>query len=186
MTRNRLAVLGLLREHPRHGYQIDQEIKKRSMDKWANIAIASVYNTLTAYEKKGLVTVKKEKVGNMPERKVYHITSKGIKELAALVEDGLIKIVPHSNVVFLLSVGFITNIPPKKALEALIKRKEQLEAHLAMVNEIYHLHKKFVPFNWFYIIDSCLKRIQTAVNETQYLISKVKTIKAWETVLKQH
>lgn len=156
------------------------------MDKWADISTASIYNTLTAYGKKGLIAVKKERVGNMPERKVYHITPKGIKELSELVEDGLIKIVTHNNVVFLLSVGFMFNIPPKKALAALNKRKEQLEIHIDIVKEIYRTHKVFLPFNWLYIIDSCLKRIQTTADETQYLISKVKSIKTWKPVSRQH
>ena len=55
MKKNSLVVLGLLKEQPMYGYQIDQEIKVRHMDAWANINMASIYNTLTKLEEKGFI-----------------------------------------------------------------------------------------------------------------------------------
>ena len=64
MNKNKLVVLGILAEQSMHGYQLDQTIKHRSMDMWAKINMASIYNTLITLEKEKLikavqVTVKK-------------------------------------------------------------------------------------------------------------------------------
>ena len=71
MSKNEIAILGLLAEGPKHGYQIHQDIKRREMDWWAKIKLASIYTTLTRLEEQALIKSEKEKVGNTPERTVY-------------------------------------------------------------------------------------------------------------------
>ncbi|MBN1622709.1 MAG: PadR family transcriptional regulator [Endomicrobiales bacterium] len=185
MIRNKLAILGLLKEHPMHGYQIDQEIRKRQMHVWADIAIASIYNTLIAFEKSGSIMVKKEKIGNMPERKVYHITAKGVKELQELIKEGLAKVAKSNNIVFHLSIAFMSNIAPHEAITSLKERKNKLEQVILMVKEIQKTHKLFLSFNWMYVIDYSLKHVLIDMEGTKYLIKKTASIKNWQKIIEQ-
>ena len=175
MTRYKLVILGLLKEQPMHGYQINREIKRRSMDVWANINMVSIYNTLKRHADEACITSKKERTGKMPVRKVYTITEKGIKELTGFEEDGLSRIIKHNNVVFLLSVGFMTNIPREKTLTVLKEREKKIKSILSEVKELHQVHDGNIPFNWMYIIESSIKHIEIDLHGTKRLITQVET-----------
>ena len=67
----RLAILALLREEPRHGYQIIQEIAERSGGSWKP-SPGSVYPTVSQLADEGLVHTEKES-----GRTVVHLTEAG-------------------------------------------------------------------------------------------------------------
>jgi DNA-binding PadR family transcriptional regulator len=67
----RLAILALLREEPRHGYQIIQEIAERSGGSWKP-SPGSVYPTVSQLADEGLVHTEKES-----GRTVVHLTEEG-------------------------------------------------------------------------------------------------------------
>ncbi len=67
----RLAILALLREEPRHGYQIIQEIAERSGGSWKP-SPGSVYPTVSQLADEGLVHTEKES-----GRSVVHLTEEG-------------------------------------------------------------------------------------------------------------
>ncbi len=69
----RLAILALLREEPRHGYQIIQEIAERSGGSWKP-SPGSVYPTVSQLADEGLVHTEKES-----GRTVVHLTEEGKK-----------------------------------------------------------------------------------------------------------
>ncbi|MBX3092239.1 MAG: PadR family transcriptional regulator [Cryobacterium sp.] len=73
----RAAILSLLAEGPMHGYQIIQEIEKRSNGAWKPSA-GSVYPTLQLLADEGVVQAK-ESSG----RKTYSITESGASEASA-------------------------------------------------------------------------------------------------------
>jgi DNA-binding PadR family transcriptional regulator len=73
----RLAVLALVAEQPRHGYEIIQEIAERSSGAWRP-SPGSVYPTLSQLEDEGLVRVEK-----VEGRRVVHLTEAG----TAFVEE---------------------------------------------------------------------------------------------------
>ena len=55
MTNTELAILGLIAEQPRHGYQIEQVIEERGMRNWTEIGFSSIYYLLKKLEKAGYV-----------------------------------------------------------------------------------------------------------------------------------
>ena len=179
MLRNKLVVLGLLSENPKHGYQIIQDIKERSMDIWAKINVASVYNALISFEKGKFISVKIDRSGNMPEKKVYSITKTGIKELCGMVQRGLSRVEKGNNVVFLLAIGFMQNLSPVEACFSLKKRKQELEQILTMVEGIHKKHDGIIPFNWLYIIKDALWHIQLDLKKIKELIKKLEIMKNW-------
>jgi DNA-binding PadR family transcriptional regulator len=67
----RLAVLALVAEQPRHGYEIIQEIAERTGGRWKP-SPGSVYPTLSQLEDEGLVRVE-----NTDGRRVVHLTEAG-------------------------------------------------------------------------------------------------------------
>jgi len=176
MTRYKLVILGLINERPMYGYQINQEIKRRSLDIWANIKIVSIYNNLTTLKKEGLITEKREKVGKMPIRKVHSITAKGKKKLSKLIKQGLSEIVEHDNILFMLSVGFMANISKEEALGSLKERRKGIEPILSEVKQLRKIHRGNIPFNWLYTINIPIKHLQTELNGIEYLIRKLKLI----------
>ena len=69
----RLAVLALVSEQPRHGYEIIQEIAERSSGAWRP-SPGSVYPTLSQLEDEGLVRVEQAE-----GRRVVHLTEEGTR-----------------------------------------------------------------------------------------------------------
>jgi DNA-binding PadR family transcriptional regulator len=43
MTNAELAILSLVAEQPRHGYEIEQVIEEREMREWTEIGFSSIY-----------------------------------------------------------------------------------------------------------------------------------------------
>jgi DNA-binding PadR family transcriptional regulator len=72
----RLAILSLLAEGPKHGYQLMKEMKERSGGVY-NASAGSVYPTLQQLEDERLITS-----GQQSGRRVYQLTAAGRKELA--------------------------------------------------------------------------------------------------------
>jgi DNA-binding PadR family transcriptional regulator len=73
----RLAILSLLAEGPKHGYQLMKEMQDRSGGMYRASA-GSVYPTLQQLEDEGLVRAE-----TVNGRRVYHLTDEGRAELAA-------------------------------------------------------------------------------------------------------
>jgi DNA-binding PadR family transcriptional regulator len=71
----RLALLSLLAEGPKHGYQLMKEMRERSSGAWRASA-GSVYPTLQQLEDEGLIEAEMQE-----GRRVYHLTKSGKKEL---------------------------------------------------------------------------------------------------------
>ncbi|GAA4542714.1 PadR family transcriptional regulator [Pseudonocardia xishanensis] len=77
----RLAVLALVAEQPRHGYEIIQEITERSGGRWKP-SPGSVYPTLSQLEDEGLVSVEKT-----DGRRVVSLTEAGTTYVAEHREE---------------------------------------------------------------------------------------------------
>ena len=57
MTNAELAILSLVAEEPRHGYDIEQVIEARGMRDWTEIGFSSIYYLLKKLEKSGLTLI---------------------------------------------------------------------------------------------------------------------------------
>jgi DNA-binding PadR family transcriptional regulator len=75
-----LAILGLLRKRPRHGY----ELKARLLELgFARVSFGSLYPALRRLEKRGFV----EALRQSGRRKAYRLTDSGIGELARILDS---------------------------------------------------------------------------------------------------
>lgn len=78
-----LILLSLLTEQDMYGYQLAQEIKKRSEYKFS-ILEGSMYTILNRLKENGDVTFRNEIVGKKMTRVYYHITETGREHLAEM------------------------------------------------------------------------------------------------------
>jgi DNA-binding PadR family transcriptional regulator len=179
MSKNEIAVLGLLSERPMYGYEIHQEIKRREMDYWAKIKLPSIYNTLIRLEEQGFIQAGKEKVGKMPERNVYSITPPGREKLQELVASFLRdEDRPEWN--FGLGVAFLFGAPREIVLEALQQRRTELTTCIAgLAEHDKNAVQEKIPFNWHMIIENGQKHMQLELEWLNGLIEKVKTADTW-------
>ena len=85
----RHAVLGLLAQRPRHGYELRAafEAVAGGAENW-DIKPAQVYTTLTRMEKNGLVTEQSIEQEGGPEKRIYAITPEGQQTLQAWFAEG--------------------------------------------------------------------------------------------------
>lgn len=78
MTNAEFAILSLIVEKPRHGYEIEQVIEARGMRNWTEVGFSSIYYLLKKLETLGLVTSHSQiTVGRGPARKVFTATDAG-------------------------------------------------------------------------------------------------------------
>lgn len=177
MTKNELVVLGLLGEKPMYGYQLYQEVEKREMEHWAQVNLASIYNTLNRLQKDKLILGKGERPGKMPERKVYHITSKGKKRLEDLVQMALNEQkMPQDS--FVVGVAFLQGLSKEKILDSLSKKKEQLRKVIEKIEKIYQEGCCKMPYNWKFILEKGISHLKTEIkhlNELSQLVKRQKT-----------
>ncbi|MDD2679721.1 MAG: PadR family transcriptional regulator [Candidatus Omnitrophica bacterium] len=127
MIEQELLLLGLLREGPKHGYEIKNKIKQ-ILSLFAGVDLKSIYYPLHILEKRGLVVKKAFKPGKRPERIVYDLTPKGEARFDELLSKSLLNL-KRPQFSLDLSLYFLRYMKP-----ALARRR--LQARLHMLNKI--------------------------------------------------
>jgi DNA-binding PadR family transcriptional regulator len=119
MTDLEFTLLGLLAEHPRHGYDIEQTIEARNMRDWADIGFSSIYYILKKLEKRGLVNVTLAPAeGRGPLRKIYQLTEEGKRAFKQQLAETLATPVNRYSP-FLLGLANLPALPSQQAQAAL-------------------------------------------------------------------
>jgi DNA-binding PadR family transcriptional regulator len=147
MTNAELAVLSLVVEHPRHGYDIERLIVQRGMREWTDVGFSSIYYLLGKMEKAGLVEARASEPGERgPTRKVYAPTPAGF---SAWQEASLQTLsVPEMRSPFVLGLSNLAGLPDDEALSALREYRAQLVERRA---GIAAKRDKQGPLDWFVI-----------------------------------
>lgn len=135
MTTNaELAILSLIAERPRHGYEIEHVIEERGMREWTEIGFSSIYYLLKKLEQQGLVEGQLEKAVRGPTRKVFHITKAGVEAWhSALIEA--LSVPWQGSPSVLLGIGNLPAVSPAEAIAALQQYRDTLGARLARVQD---------------------------------------------------
>lgn len=136
ITNTELALLGLVAEGPRHGYQIEQDIEARGMREWTEIGFSSIYYSLNKLEAAGWLAghLDQETLPGKrgPARKVYALTGAGWAVYQSAVRERLAHPRPRS-ADFALALGNLPALPPNEARAALELRRDNLTTQLAHV-----------------------------------------------------
>jgi len=132
MTNAELAILSLIAEQPRHGYEIEQVIEERGMREWTEVGFSSIYYLLKKLERGGVIEGQLEEAGRGPARKVYHLTPAGRETLRASVLDAL-SVPRRCYPPLQLGLADLPGVPPAEALAALEQYRDSLAARLEHV-----------------------------------------------------
>jgi DNA-binding PadR family transcriptional regulator len=116
-----LAILGLLREQPRHGYELRRQLSDLGF--WS-VSFGSLYPALRRLEKQSLI-VTKDQSGR---RKSYRITMSGQEHLQELLEDDTA--VKDDDRSFSLRLAFFRYLEPDARIGVLERRRDHLSERL--------------------------------------------------------
>lgn len=144
MTGIEMALLTLLAEAPRHGYEIDQVIETRGMREWTEIGFSSIYYVLKKLQKAGLVDSQLAPASRSAGRKVYAITPEGRAALQTAALDALSVPKPvHSP--FQLGLANLPELDPAAVQHALHQYRATLDERLAQLAERRALQHPLPP-----------------------------------------
>lgn len=129
-----LAILGLLKEQPMHGYQLSREVAEQLGGLW-KVSYGSLYPTLRRLERDGAVeaTTGTTTTGGGRRKTVYRITDDGERLFLRLLEepptDG-----QAEDARFRVRLAFFRYLPPETRIRLMERRRAGLEERLAGVN----------------------------------------------------
>jgi len=128
MTNAELAILSLVVEKPRHGYEIEQVIEGRGMRDWTDVGFSSIYYLLNKLEGKGYIESRVEQPeGRGPARKVYAATAAGQQAWHQACLDA-IRVAEPAPSSFLLGLSVLPALSQEHAESALMDYLAQLKA----------------------------------------------------------
>ena len=155
MSKVHITALGLLHEKPRHGYELQNVVKERHLNHWANVNPNSVYKALQTLEMKGFIAGREETDGNNPPRTVYSVTDEGKAELRRLVLHYLVK--PNHPGDFWIGSAFMLGVLKKSEYLAIVDQMIQnINKHRAAEIVERHQHMAMyetIPFNWIKLME---------------------------------
>lgn len=170
MIEQELLLLGLLRQSPKHGYEIKQEIKK-ILSIFAGVDLKSIYYPLNVLEKRGLVAKHALKPTRRPERHVYSLTSKGKLRFDELLNKSFLNF-KRPQFSLDLSLYFLDKIDPEIARRRMRGRMVILKGlSRELTQMIVSLKKKSSPHTL--ILEHNLQMLEA---EYQFLSRLIKAL----------
>jgi DNA-binding PadR family transcriptional regulator len=126
LTNTELAILSLIVEQPRHGYEIEQVILERGMRDWTEIGFSSIYYILKKLQQNGWLRSRLAETSEQgPARKVYSVTEAGYAVWREAILNAL-STPPQINSSFQLGLANLPGIPRNDALAALRNYRDRL------------------------------------------------------------
>jgi DNA-binding PadR family transcriptional regulator len=134
ISEKEIAILGLLNEGPKHGYELERVIEERYMRYWTEIGFSSIYHILKQLEKKKLIKCTSSCDRSKRMKKVYSLTAAGKKQLKSAIRSRFSSCGIVSSP-YLLSLVNLDGLTEKQLLSALRERRETIEENLAILEE---------------------------------------------------
>ena len=172
MIEHELILLGLLKESPKHGYEIKRKIEE-ILYLFAGIHLKSVYYPLRVLESKGLIAKRTAKVGRRPQRFVYELTKAGQNRFEELLNKSFLNF-KRPQFSLDMSLYFLNYTDPDIA-------RRRLRGRIYILNKIAkdlkqmveNRNKKASVPSLGRILEHNLKMLEA---ESQFLFRLVKTI----------
>ena len=148
VTNTELAILGLLAEMPKHGYQIEQDIQSRGMRGWADIGFSSIYHILNKLEVGGCLESSQQDSTIRPARKVYGLSPQGWQVYAAAVLTRLKEPRPFTTD-FPLALANLGALPITEVVIALRSHHTALFDQIAQLQQKQQADHQSAQLPWF-------------------------------------
>jgi len=146
---NAIAILGILAEEPRSGYDLLRAIGERGAG-LLDLPAGTLYYALKTFEKRRWVQGAAERRGKRPERRVYRITPAGRKAFLELLEETAFA--PDRLISpFDIALFFAPQLPPETLLRAIEKREAHVAASLASIHKVEEHFPDRWPFHLYYL-----------------------------------
>jgi DNA-binding PadR family transcriptional regulator len=139
-----LALLTLLVEGPRHGYQLEQDIVTRGLRQWTEIGFSSIYYLLNRMQKQGWVTSEVLLEEGKPARRVYRVTESGLAAVIEAVRQRLADPAPLSGD-FMLGLANQVLLPVEERLAAMRSFRQRLAGRLTEVQQKWQQNQAHMP-----------------------------------------
>jgi DNA-binding PadR family transcriptional regulator len=173
MTNAELALLGLIVECPRHGYEIEKVIKERGMREWTEVAFSSIYYILRKLETKELIRSRLDKgPGKGPARKVYEITGPGLKAWFEATLEALSTPYRGSDP-FLMGLAGLPAIPPDQTKVALRRHKDLLKERIGHISERRQAAGEHIPLFLDGMFDFSISMLQARMEWIESFITRI-------------
>lgn len=159
MIEHELLLLGLLKESPRHGYEIKTKVKE-ILSLFAGVDLKSIYYPLKVLEKKGLLLKHATKHGRRPERLVYTLTPKGENRFEELLTKSLLDF-KRPQFSLDLSLYFLRYMKRDIARRRLLARMHVLKKLSASLTQLIKNSHNKKPPSLVYILEHDLEMVNT-------------------------
>lgn len=128
LTNAELAILSLVAESDRYGYEIEQVLEARGMRAWTEVGFSSIYYLLKKLERKGFVASERlAPAGPGKARVVYSLLPPGARALKQGVREAL-SIPQPAPPAFLLGLANLPALEPAVVRQALAAYCQALDA----------------------------------------------------------
>lgn len=168
--------MGLLKEGPKHGYEIKKVIE-RVVNVFTNVDSQSIYYPLRRLEKKGLVIKRLGRKGKRPEKFIYRISKEGESVFERLLNDNFLSFQrPNFNVD--LSLYFLPLVKSGIARTRLRSRLRGMKRIIRWLKgRKAGLEKQKSPYHLLTIIEHQIELSKADIKFTQKLIKNFKPAK---------
>jgi DNA-binding PadR family transcriptional regulator len=128
-----LAVLGLLKERPMHGYQLSRELSETLGGLW-RVSYGSLYPSLRRLERDGAIESEAGDQRGARRKKVYRITETGESMFLDLLQEA-----PQEGQAedarFRMRLAFFRYLSPETRIRLLERRRQALQRRLSAITE---------------------------------------------------
>jgi DNA-binding PadR family transcriptional regulator len=128
-----LAVLGLLKERPIHGYQLSRELGD-SLGGLRRVSYGSLYPTLRRLERDGAIESEAGDERGARRKKVYRITPKGEQIFLELLQETPSD-TQTEDARFRMRLAFFRHLPPETRIRLMERRRQALQERLSKLAE---------------------------------------------------
>ena len=172
MKNAEMAILSLIAEAPRHGYEIEELIEARGMREWTDIGFSSIYYLLKKLEKGEFITSELQEASRGPARKVYSLTGSGRAALRTAVVECLS--VPQRDFASLqLGLALLPVLKTEEAVAALQQHRRTLNAELTRLRSRKEADQE-APFFVQAMFDQTLTIIEAQLTWLNRFINELK------------
>ncbi|MCU0666370.1 MAG: PadR family transcriptional regulator [Candidatus Omnitrophica bacterium] len=171
MIENEMILLGLLKESPKHGYEIKKAVKE-ILSLVAGIHFKSIYYPLMVLEKNGLISRRASKKGNRPLRVVYELTSKGHARFEQLLSQSFLRL-QRPKFSLDTSLFFLQYLDPALAKRSLKVRMRILDRLQYDLKKMISSLGQDIPSSWAHILEHNLQMLQA---ESRFLSGLIQSL----------